>query len=129
MNVPKNLLYTKEHEWIKLEGNLITVGITDYAQETLGDITFVELPKVGTSSDQLKQIATIESVKAASDVYAPMSGKVVKINEEVKDTPEKVNQSPYDKGWFFVMEITNEKEKDKLLNAEMYKKYVEGIAK
>ena len=129
MNVPENLLYTKEHEWIKLEGNLITVGITDYAQETLGDITFVELPSVGTSSKQLKQIATIESVKAASDVYAPMTGKVVKINEEVKDTPEKVNQSPYDKGWFFVMEITNEKEKDNLLNAESYKKYVEGIAK
>ena len=129
MNVPGDLFYTKEHEWVKLEGNLAKIGITDYAQESLGDITFVEFPEVGSSCEQSKQIATIESVKAASDIYAPVSGKVTKINEELQNKPENVNQSPYDSGWFFVIEISNEKEKDNLLTPQAYEEYVKGLSK
>lgn len=129
MNAPSDLLYTKEHEWVKLEGNLAKVGITDYAQESLGDITFVEFPAVGSVCEQSKQIATIESVKAASDIYAPVSGKIAKINEELQNKPENANQSPYDSGWFFVIEISNKKEKDNLLTPKAYEKYVRGLSK
>lgn len=127
MNIPDNLIYTKEHEWLKIEGNSGTAGITDYAQSSLGDITFVELPKVGDRVEQFKQFATVESVKAASDVYAPVSGKVVKVNEELLNSPELINQSPYEKGWFAVIEIENEKEKENLLSASDYKKYLKGL--
>ena len=129
MNVPSDLLYTKEHEWVKLEGNFAKVGITNYAQESLGDITFVELPATGSSFEQSKQIATIESVKAASDIYAPMSGKITKINEELQSKPESINQSPYDSGWFFVIEISNEKEKDNLLTPQAYEEHIKGLSK
>ena len=129
MNVSENLMYTKEHEWIKIEGNLATVGITDYAQSSLGDITFVELPGVGQAAEQFKQISTIESVKAASDIYAPLSGKIVKINEEINAKPELVNQSPYENGWFFTIEISNEAEKDKLLSAKAYTEHIKELSK
>lgn len=129
MNVPEGLLYTKDHEWAKLEGNLATVGITDYAQHALGDITFVELPKIGKEQSQSKFLTTVESVKAASDVYAPFSGKVVKINEALSNSPELINQSSYDKGWIAVIEASNLKEKDNLMQPESYKKYLEGLAK
>ncbi len=129
MNIPQDLLYTKEHEWIRIEGDMVTMGITDYAQSSLGDITFVELPKVGDLVEQFKQFATVESVKAASDIYAPLSGKVVKINEVLKNSPEVINQSPYEKGWFAVIEIKDTKEKEKLMPSSDYKKYLEGLAK
>lgn len=128
MNIPENLLYTKEHEWVKIEANQATVGISDYAQSSLGDITFVELPKVGDQLEQSKTLATVESVKAASDVYAPLSGKIVKVNEKLLDSPELINQSPYSDGWFTVMEITDEQEKDKLLSSADYKTYVESLS-
>lgn len=127
MNIPENLLYTREHEWLRIEGHLATAGITDHAQSLLGDITFVELPKVGDKLEQFKQFASVESVKAASDVYAPVSGKIVKVNQELLNSPQLINQSPYEKGWFAVMEIDNEKEKGNLLSAADYKKYLEGL--
>ena len=129
MNVPENLFYTKEHEWIKIEGNLATIGITDYAQGSLGDITFVELPNVGKVCEQFKQLATIESVKAASDIYAPLSGKVVKVNEKLSQNPEEINKAPYDSGWIAVIEISNEDEKKNLLKAEAYKEHIKGLSK
>ena len=128
MNVPDGLLYTKEHEWVKIEGNQAKMGITDYAQGSLGDITFVELPKENTECVQFKQVATVESVKAASDIFAPMSGKIIKINEEVQNNPEMLNQSAYDQGWFLNIEISDIKEKENLMSAQEYKKFLEGIA-
>ncbi len=129
MNILENLLYTKEHEWLKIEGNLATVGITDYAQRLLGDITFVELPKAGDKAAQGKQFASVESIKAASDVYAPLSGKIIKVNTALADSPQLVNQYPYTEGWFVVIEIENEKEKQDLLSGADYKKYLEGLPK
>jgi glycine cleavage system H protein len=129
MNVPENLLYTKDHEWAKIEGNQAAVGITDYAQHSLGDITFVELPKVGNKTEQFKLLATVESVKAASDVYASFSGKVVKINDALANSPELINQSAYDSGWIAVIEIQDIKEKSNLMTAAAYKTLLEGLAK
>jgi glycine cleavage system H protein len=127
MNVPEGLFYTKEHEWIKIYGKMATIGITDHAQHSLGDITFVELPKVGTISKQFKQIATVESVKAASDVYAPMSGKIIKINEEIKNDPAIINHSPYEKGWFIVIDISSPDEKNNLLTSSRYSEYLKEL--
>lgn len=127
MQFPENLLYTKEHEWVGINGKAATIGITDYAQGHLGDITFVDVPKVGSSVSQFKQCATVESVKAASDVYAPVSGKVTKVNSELAAHPELVNQSPYEKGFFAVVEISDAGEAGKLMKAPEYKKYVEGL--
>jgi glycine cleavage system H protein len=127
MNVPDGLFYTKEHEWIKIEDNLGTIGITDHAQDALGDVTFVELPKIGDTIKQFEAFASIESVKAVSDVYAPVSGKIIKINEGLLKSPELINQSPYENGWMVVIEIYDEKEKGNLMSASEYKKYLEGI--
>jgi glycine cleavage system H protein len=128
MHIPDNLSYTKEHEWVSVKGKTATIGITDYAQGSLGDITFVDLPKIGKGVEQFKQYATVESVKAASDVYAPVSGKVVKVNEEIVLHPELINQSPYDKGYFAQVEITSEKDLSGLMTSAEYKKYVEGLS-
>ena len=129
MNIPQDLFYTKEHEWARIEGNLATVGIADYAQSSLGDITFTELPKVGDEVKQFEKISTIESVKAVSDVYAPVSGKIVKINEDLINSPEVINQSPHEKGWFVVIEIKDEKEKEKILTSQAYEEYLKGQSK
>ncbi len=127
MNVPDGLLYTKEHEWIRIDNHLGTIGITDYAQDALGDVTFVELPKVGDSIRQFEAFSSVESVKAVSDVYAPMSGKIIKVNDGLMESPELINQSPYDKGWIVVIEISDENEKKNLMTASEYRKYLEGI--
>lgn len=129
MNIEKGLFYTKEHEWVKIEANQATIGISDYAQHSLGDITFVELPKIGDELKQFKIFSTVESVKAASDVYAPLSGKIVKVNEEIVSNPQAINQSPYKEGWFIVIEIENEDEKKNLLNDSDYKEYTEALDK
>lgn len=129
MNIPENLLYTKEHEWAKIEGNIATVGITDYAQHSLGDITFVELPKVGNSVEQFKFLSTVESVKAASDVYAPLSGKIVKVNGSLANSPELINQSAYESGWIAQIQLSNIKERDNLMAASLYKNHVESLSK
>jgi glycine cleavage system H protein len=129
VDIPKNNLYTKDHEWVRIEGKTARVGITDYAQGSLGDITFAGLPKVGDAVKQSEFCATVESVKAASDVYAPLSGKVTAVNKELAQHPELINQSPYDKGYFFVMEMASPDEKKSLMDDAAYKNYVEGCLK
>jgi glycine cleavage system H protein len=127
--VPEGLKYTKEHEWVKIDGEEAVLGITDYAQEELGDITFIEIPAVGREVKQSETIATVESVKAASDVYAPLSGSVTEVNSSLEDAPEKINQSPYEKGWICRMKISNMSEKDNLMDAAAYEKYLGEISK
>lgn len=119
--VPAELKYVASHEWIRDEGNgIVTVGVTDFAQEQLGDVVFVELPEVGSEINKDDAIAVVESVKAASDIYAPISGEVVEINEELVDEPEKVNAEPYDGAWFFKVKVSEESELEELLSAEQY---------
>lgn len=129
MNVPNNIFYTKDHEWARIDGKIAYVGITDYAQHSLGDITFVGLPKIGEILKQSSYCATVESVKAASDVYAPLSGKVLAVNGRLVTNPELINQSAYEKGYFFSMEFANEAEKANLMDAASYQQYVEGLSK
>ncbi len=124
MKIPEDLKYTKTHEWAKVEGNKARIGITDVAQEQLHDIVYVELPKVGDEFSKEDTIGVIESVKAASDIYAPLSGKVVAVNDAVVDSPELLNQDPYE-NWLIEIEIKNPDEIKELLSAEEYKKVVE----
>jgi glycine cleavage system H protein len=119
-NVPPDLKYTKEHEWAKIEGDRARVGISAYAQEQLGDVVFVELPKVGATVTQHKGFGVVESVKAVSDLFAPLSGKVVEINGELVDAPELVNRDPYDRGWMIVIALANAAEVAELLGSEQY---------
>ncbi len=123
---PKDYRYTEDHEWIKIEGNIGTVGITDYAQKQLGDIVYVELPEVDDEFEKGDEVATVESVKAASPVIIPVSGKIVEINEELEDSPELVNQEPHGKGWFFKVEISNLSEIDDLMTAEQYEEFIKA---
>jgi len=127
MEVKDNLYYTKEHEWLKIEGNKGTVGITQYAANSLGDITFVEIVPPGADIVQFGRLGTIESVKAASDVFSPISGKVTSINSRVIDTPEIVNSSPYDDGWLATVEILKLEETKNLMTAEQYRQYIEKL--
>ena len=129
MNIPDGLLFTKEHEWIKVEGNTGIIGISDYAQHALGDVTFVELPKKDAQAIQFKGLATIESVKAASDIFAPLSGSVVDANLSLENNPALVNQSCYDEGWIAKIKIKDIAEKKNLMDSAAYKKYVESIEK
>jgi len=129
MIIPDNLFYTKDHEWARLAGDKATIGITDFAQSALGDITFIDLPKPGAKVEQSKWCATVESVKAASDVYAPLSGEVLKANTDLTNHPELVNKSAYDAGWFAVIKIADLEEKSKLMNSVQYKEYVQGLSK
>jgi glycine cleavage system H protein len=117
---PRDLRYTKEHEWIRVEGNRGVVGITFYAQEQLGDVVFVELPKVGTKLEQGKPFGVVESVKTASDLYAPVSGTVAEVNERLVDQPELVNKDPYGEGWMIVIELADPSQVNSLLTAEQY---------
>ena len=125
MNVPKDLMYTTDHEWAKFENNIVTVGITDFAQGELGDIIFVELPEVGKEIDKDEAFGTIEAVKTVSDFVSPVAGKVIEINDEIEDSPEFVNEDCYGKGWFVKIEIEDLSEKDKLLSAEDYQAIID----
>ncbi len=118
--IKEDLLYTREHEWVKLEGNRATVGVTDFAQHSLGDIVYVDLPALGTRIEAGATLATVESVKAVSEVFAPLSGAVVKINEDLPQSPESVNQDPYGKGWIAVLEIAQPDQVKTLLSAKDY---------
>ncbi|HEY3369013.1 MAG TPA: glycine cleavage system protein GcvH [Symbiobacteriaceae bacterium] len=124
MTIPAGLKYTKEHEWIKVEGNVGTVGITDFAQDSLGDVVFVEVPTVGRVLKQGEQFGVVESVKTVSDLYSPVSGKVVAVNAELEASPEAVNAGPYDKGWMIKIELTNPGELNGLLEASAYEAHV-----
>ena len=125
--IPEELLYTEEHEWIKIDGDEAAIGITDYAQKELGDITYVELPDTGQQLAQADALATVESVKAASDIFVPLSGQVIETNHELSDAPEIINQSPYEKGWICRIRIENQAESEKLMNAAAYTAYLEGL--
>lgn len=119
-NVPKNLKYTKDHEWARSQGNVIVVGVTQHAQEALGDVVYVELPKVGATLTAHKQFGVIESTKAVSELYAPLSGKVVKVNDALSDNPATVNADPYGAGWILELEPSDPKQVDELLSPEAY---------
>lgn len=120
MNTPNELRYTKEHEWVKVEGNTVVIGITDFAQNELGDIVFVELPEVGDEVTLDQPFGSVESVKTVSELYAPVSGTIVAVNEELSDSPELVNESPYETAWMIKVELSNPSEVDALLTAEAY---------
>jgi glycine cleavage system H protein len=117
---PTDRRYAKEHEWVRVEDDLGTVGITDYAQDQLGDLVYLDLPSPGTQVKQLDKLGEIESVKAVSDLYSPVSGEVTEVNQEVVDRPELVNQSPYEEGWLVRLRLADPAEVDKLLSAEQY---------
>lgn len=118
--LPKELKYSEEHEWVKTEGDKVRIGITDFAQSELGDIVFVELPEVGDEIEADEPFGSVESVKTVSELYAPINGRVVEVNEDLDDSPEFVNESPYEKAWMIVVEPTNSGEMDKLMSAEEY---------
>ncbi len=123
-SVPEGLRYTRDHEWAKQEGGRVRVGITAYAQEQLGDVVFVELPKVGARVTAKKPFGVVESVKAVSDLFAPVSGEIVEINGELPNKPETVNHDPYGKGWMIVLAPSNKGEWDQLLTAKQYEEFV-----
>ncbi|HCY0826068.1 TPA: glycine cleavage system protein GcvH [Staphylococcus aureus] len=124
MAVPNELKYSKEHEWVKVEGNVATIGITEYAQSELGDIVFVELPETDDEINEGDTFGSVESVKTVSELYAPISGKVVEVNEELEDSPEFVNESPYEKAWMVKVEISDESQIEALSTAEKYSKMI-----
>jgi glycine cleavage system H protein len=125
MEFPPQLKYTREHEWARVEGSRVVVGITDSAQEELGDVVFVELPEIGTAVEAAGTFGVVESVKAVSDLYAPVSGTIVDVNTVLEERPELVNQSPYGEGWMIVIETTNAGELQQLLSAEEYRAYID----
>src|SRR5881409_1594326 len=122
--VPADLQYTREHEWAKVEGDRARNGITDFAQEQLGDVVFVELPKVGARVTQMQAFGVVESVKAVSDLFAPLSGVVIEVNEELTKQPERVNRDPYGTGWLVVVELANPAEAEKLMSASQYEEFL-----
>ncbi|BCS86786.1 glycine cleavage system protein GcvH [Pseudodesulfovibrio sediminis] len=124
--IPEDLLYSKSHEWVMVEGDIATVGITHFAQEQLGDMTFIELPEVGDTFEAGSEMGSVESVKAASEIYAPVTGEIVEVNEALEDAPEMVNEEPYGDGWMLKFKIKGEPEG--LLDAEAYTAVVESEA-
>ncbi|MGO3050389.1 glycine cleavage system protein H [Staphylococcus casei] len=124
MAVPSELKYSKEHEWVKIEGNTVTIGITEYAQGELGDIVFVELPEVDDEINEGDTFGSVESVKTVSELYAPVSGKVIEANEGLEDSPEFVNESPFDKAWMVKVELSDQSQLDELLSAEQYSEMI-----
>lgn len=127
MEVINDYFYTKEHEWISIDDKVATIGITDYAQSALGDITYIELPAIEAEVEQFEEFASLESVKAASDIFAPMSGKVIEVNTELEQSPQLINKSSYEKGWIAKIEPSDLDEKSNLMSAPEYKKFVESL--
>ncbi|RME89336.1 MAG: glycine cleavage system protein GcvH [Candidatus Hydrogenedentota bacterium] len=127
--IPEDLQYTEEHEWVQFTSeDEVVVGITDYAQDSLGDIVFVELPEANSEVEKGSSVATIESVKAVSDIYAPLSGTITAVNEAVTSDPGIINKSPYEEGWLFKIKVSNPAEKEELLTAEAYKNHIESLS-
>lgn len=125
MDFPEELKYTEEHEWALVEGDVVTIGITDFAQDSLGDVVFVELPEVGTILETGKPFGVVESVKAVSDVYSPVSGEVVEVNDELPDSPETINTSPYEDGWMIKIKVDDPAMVDELMDADAYRAFTE----
>jgi len=126
MVFPEELKYTDQHEWTRIESDSATIGITDYAQQSLGDIVYVELPEIGTEVKKGEEFGVIESVKAASDTYSPLTGEVTEINEDLQEHPEYINQSPYDKGWIIKIKIKDSSEINDLMNSHQYQEYIKS---
>ena len=127
--IPEGLNYTKEHEWVKLEGRTAKVGITDYAQHALTDIVFVELPEAGKKAVQFKPLCVVESVKSVSDIFSPISGEVARANESLKEKPESINNDPYGEGWIAEISISDSSELNKLMDSAQYRDYLEAKKK
>ena len=125
MDFPEELKYTEEHEWVLVEGEIATIGITEFAQDQLGDVVFAELPEVGDELVAGKTFGVVESVKAVSDIYSPVSGEVVEINDELPDEPEVLNTSPYEDGWMLKLRLSNSDELDTLMDAAAYQEFIE----
>lgn len=125
MDYPEQLRYSAEHEWVAVDGNRARVGITDYAQDALGDVVYVQLPEVGAGVAAMATCAEVESTKSVSDIYAPVSGTVAEVNQALDGSPEKLNQDPYGEGWIFVIEMTDPSELDSLMEAAAYRQLVE----
>lgn len=125
MEIIEHYLYTKEHEWVSIEDGIATIGISEYAQNSLGDITFIELPSEGDEVEQFEQVASLESVKAASDIFSPISGKVVEVNSDLDDKPELINKSCYEKGWIAKIEISDLDETSNLMTADEYENFLD----
>jgi len=123
----EGLLYTKEHEWAKIEADIAVVGITDYAQKMLGEITFVELPAVDKEFQSQDELGVVESSKSASDIYSPVTGKIIEVNSKLESKPELINEDCYNAGWICKLKITNKKSIEKLMDAEKYEEYLEGL--
>tara|TARA_X000001036_G_scaffold277886_1_gene258146 strand:- start:381 stop:758 length:378 start_codon:yes stop_codon:yes gene_type:complete len=123
MNVPENILFTNDHEWVEINGEIATIGISDYAQGELGDIVFIEFPDLNTEFKKGESIGTIEAVKTVADIYMPLSGKIVALNDILNDNPSLVNNSPYNEGWMFKSQIINIDEFSELMNTEKYKSF------
>ncbi|GAB4483682.1 MAG: glycine cleavage system protein GcvH [Thermodesulfovibrionales bacterium] len=126
---PDNLKYHKEHTWVRVSGKKGTIGVTDYAQDSLGDIVYIDLPEIDTSVEANSEIAEIESTKATSSVISPVSGRIVEVNEDLSESPEVINEDPYQKGWIAVIELDSPAEVDDLMDASEYSKYVEEESK
>lgn len=129
MPYPSDYRYTKEHEWIRAEGDVATVGITDYAQHELGDVVYVELPKPGAKLNAGQSFGTVESVKAVSDIYAPVSGEVTEVNSSLRDAPETINKDPHGKAWLIKLKLANSAEVSKLMTASAYEAFIAGQEK
>ncbi len=126
MNVPEGLKYSSDHEWVRIEGDTATVGITDYAQDALGDVVFVDVPSVGTTIETGASFSEVESTKSVSDIYAPLSGEIVAVNDQLADNPELVNSDPYGEGWLCRIAMSSPSEPDSLLDAAAYQALIEG---
>lgn len=124
MNFPEDLKFSKEHEWVRVSGNIATIGVSDYAQDQLGEIVFVELPDEGEEFEKDDAFGVIESVKSVNDIYAPLSGRIVEVNDPVVDSPEIVNEDPYAEGWLVKIEISDPKELSELMSAKDYEAYI-----
>jgi glycine cleavage system H protein len=126
-NIPENLRYSKDHEWVKVEGDEATIGITDYAQHSLGDVVYVDMPRVGDSFGTHESFGSVESVKAVSEIFTPVAGKVSEVNEGLNETPEAVNSDPYGAGWMIKIKMDNPGEADAMLSGEEYDEYLSSI--
>ncbi|HAF89142.1 MAG TPA: glycine cleavage system protein GcvH [Deltaproteobacteria bacterium] len=125
ITIPEDNLYTREHEWLRIEGNKAEVGITEHAQKSLGDIVYVELPEIGDEIDAGDEFGSIESVKAVNSLYMPMSGNIIAVNTELKDSPETINEECYDEGWLIRFELSNQEESSELLSSKDYKEFLQ----
>jgi glycine cleavage system H protein len=126
VNVPDDLRYTTDHEWVKVEGDRVRIGITDYAQDALGDVVFVQVPTMGASVKATESFSEVESTKSVSDIYAPVTGEVVEVNEDLGDAPERLNEDPYGDGWICVLSVTDATELDGLMDAAAYRALIDG---